>query len=173
LGMDDTSFVLEPHHDGRLVSAYNDNEDGLVPPQGIGARSYEFEDVIPSGGAGLLSTPADYLRFTQMLLNGGALGNIRLLSPRSVELMARNHLKDDQRFAPGFGFGLGFAITEDPGLQKTFLSEGAYAWAGAADTHFWIDPEKNLIAIAMTQLFSTRSPLRDDMRTLTYQALVD
>ena len=136
-------------------------------------RSYEPEDVIPSGGGGLLATASDYLRFTQMLLNGGILDDVRILSPRSVELMSRNHLTDEQKFSVGMGFGLGFAIAEDTGLRKTFLSQGSYSWAGAADTHFWIDPEKNIVGLAMTQLFSDRSPLRDDMRAMTYQALME
>ncbi|NKB43217.1 MAG: serine hydrolase [Alphaproteobacteria bacterium] len=173
LGMDDTSFVLTPDLRGRVATAYEGKDGGIKPAGGLGVRSYEPEDVIPSGGGGLLSTPADYVRFAQMLLNGGVLGDVRILSPRSVELMSRNHMSDEQKFSPGMGFGLGFAIAEDPGLRKSYLSEGSYSWAGAADTHFWIDPEKNLIGIAMTQYLGNGSPLRDDMRAMTYQALMD
>ncbi|MBT5240429.1 MAG: beta-lactamase family protein [Rhodospirillaceae bacterium] len=173
LGMDDTSFVLTPNLRGRVATAYEQGDGRIKLAGGLGVRSYEPEDVIPSGGGGLLSTPADYARFAQMLLNGGVLGDVRILSPRSVELMSRNHMSDEQKFSPGMGFGLGFAIAEDPGLRKSFLSEGSYSWAGAADTHFWIDPEKNLIGIAMTQIIGNSSPLRDDMRAMTYQALMD
>lgn len=173
LGMTDTSFVLAPDLRDRFTAAYDDTDDGLKVAVGLGQRFYDIGESIPSGGAGLLSSASDYLRFAQMLLNGGVLDGVRIVSPRSVELMSRNHLSDGQRFLPGMGFGLGFAISEDPGLQKTFLSQGSYSWAGAADTHFWIDPEKNLIGLAMTQLFSSRSPLRDDMRVMTYQALME
>ena len=171
--MDDTSFVLTSNLRPRFAAAYDDTDEGLEVADGLGVRSYEPEDVVPSGGGGLLATASDYLRFTQMLLNGGILDDVRILSPRSVELMSRNHLTDEQRFSVGMGFGLGFAIAEDPGLRKTFLSQGSYSWAGAADTHFWIDPEKNIVGLAMTQLFSDRSPLRDDMRAMTYQALME
>lgn len=173
LGMDDTSFTLESDMRPRLAVLYQDTYDGLKVAAAPGQRPYELKDTIPSGGAGLFSTASDYLRFAQMLLNGGALDGVRILSPRSVELMSRNHLNEKQRFREGMGFGLGFGITEDPGIRQTYLSVGTYYWAGAADTHFWIDPEKNVIGLAMTQLFSNRSPLRDDMRVMTYQALID
>lgn len=173
LGMRDTSFVLTSNLRPRFAAAYDDTDEGLKIAGGLGVRSYEPDDVIPSGGGGLLATASDYLRFAQMLLNGGTLDDVRIISPRSVELMSRNHMTDEQRFSVGMGFGLGFAIAEDPGLRNTFLSQGSYYWAGAADTHFWIDPEKNLVGLAMTQLFSNRSPLRDDMRTMTYQALME
>lgn len=173
LGMTETSFFITSDLSNRLAAAYDDTDDGLRVAAGLGQRSYELGNALPSGGAGLLSTASDYLRFTQMLLNGGILDGVRIVSPRSVELMSRNHLSEAQKFAPGMGFGLGFAIAEDPGLRKTFMSQGSYSWAGAADTHFWIDPEKNLIGLALTQLFSNRSPLRDDMRVMTYQALTE
>lgn len=173
LGMDDTSFFLSPDQVDRFTSVYDDTDNGLVVSANLGADTYGNVNRTPSGGGGMIWTAADYLRFSQMLLNGGVLGKVRLLSPRAVELMSHNHLSEKQRFAPGLGFGLGFAVIEDPAQRKTFLSEGSYSWAGAAETHFWIDPEKNLIAVALTQLFSNRSPLRDDMRTMTYQALVE
>lgn len=173
LGMDDTSFVLTSNLRPRVAALYDDTQEGLTIAGAPENRPYELGEIIPSGGAGLLATASDYLRFAQMLLNGGILDDVRIISPRSVDLMSRNHLTDEQRYLPGMGFGLGFGITEDPGLRKTFLSEGSYAWAGAADTHFWIDPEKNLIGMAMTQVFSNRSPLRDDMRVMTYQALME
>lgn len=173
LGMDQTAFVLAPEQAERFAKVYEDTDDGLVPSNNLGSGTYRIANRTPSGGGGMVSSAADYIRFAQMLLNGGVLGKERLLSPRSVELMSRNHLSEKQRFAPGLGFGLGFAVIEDPAQRKTHLSEGSYSWAGAADTHFWIDPEKDLIAVALTQLFSDRSPLRDDMRTMTYQALVE
>lgn len=173
LGMDQTSFVLSPDQVDRFATVYDDTDEGLAESDSLGASTYGNVNRTPSGGGGMVSTAADYVRFSQMLLNGGVLGKVRLLSPRSVELMSRNHLSEKQRFAPGLGFGLGFAVIENPAQRKTFLSEGTYSWAGAADTHFWIDPEKNLTAIALTQLFSSWSPLRDDMRTMTYQALTE
>ena len=87
--------------------------------------------------------------------------------------MRRNHLTDEQRFAPGLGFGLGFSVVDDPGVSGTILSEGSYLWAGAADTHFWIDPEKQIIGLVMTQRRGQGNFIRDDMRTMTYQALMN
>ena len=173
LGMDETDFVLRSDQRERFATAYEMTGSGLEPSDDLGANNYDNPGRMPSGGGGMVSTVADYLRFSQMLLNGGVLDRVRILSPRSVDLMRRNHLTDDQRFAEGLGFGLGFAVTEDTGVLGTMLSEGSYSWGGAADTHFWIDPVKQLIGVVMTQRFAQPNDVRDDMRTMTYQALLD
>ena len=171
LGMDDTAFVLAPDQTDRFTSVYDLTENGLEPSDNLGASTYENPGRMPSGGGGMISTVADYLRFSQMLLNGGEFDRVRILSPRSVELMSRNHLTEEQSFADGMGFGLGFAVITDPGVRGTVLSTGTFSWAGAADTHFWIDPAKQLIGLVMTQRFGQGNDVRDDMRTMTYQAL--
>ena len=146
--------------------------------------------VMLSGGAGLVSTAADYHRFTQMLLHradspAGELDGTRLLSPRTVSYMARNHLPgglDLETFGRplyaespfrGVGFGLGFAVVTDPAAGKIICSEGELSWGGAASTTFWIDPHEELTVSFFTQLLpSSAHPIRPQLRQLVYQALV-
>lgn len=173
LGMDQTSFVLTADQKDRFAAAYDYVDGGLALSNNLGADKYSNPGRMHSGGGGLISTAADYLRFSQMLLNGGKLDGVRIFSPRSVSLMSRNHLTKDQAFADGLGFGLGFAVVMDPGIRGTVQSEGSFSWAGAADTHFWIDPVEKIIGLVMTQRFGAGNDLRDDMRTMTYQALMD
>ena len=144
-----------------------------------------------SGGGGLVSTAADYDRFTQMLLHrpdspAGELDGIKLLSPRTVGYMARNHLPggvDLETFgrplfaeAPfrGVGFGLGFAVLIDPVPGKVTGSAGEISWGGAASTAFWVDQEADLTVSFFTQLLpSSTYPIRAQLRQLIYQALTD
>ena len=139
-----------------------------------------------SGGGGLVSTAADYLRFTSMLLGGGQLEGVRLLSPRTVALMTQNHLPGGADLGElstggfaettfeGTGFGLGFAITLDPRASKTLSTPGEYFWGGAASTAFWIDPVEEITAVFFTQLLpSSTHPIRAQLRQLVYAALVD
>jgi CubicO group peptidase (beta-lactamase class C family) len=128
-----------------------------------------------SGGGGLLSTARDYLRFSQMMLNGGELDGVRLLSPKTVELMTANHLGNiPMGFGRrGAGFGLGFGIVLDPGEVGEVSSAGEYNWGGAAGTRFWIDPEEELIGLFMVQSIPHRTRLAGDFKVLVYQALVE
>lgn len=140
-----------------------------------------------SGGSGLMSTPGDYVRFCQMLLNGGVLGDTRLLSPTTVALMSSDHLPPDVRYGramrpqfgtlgpfpeSGMGFGLGFTVRTHPGRSALPGSVGDYSWSGVTGTFFWIDPQKELIAILMTQAPNQRHKYRHLMRALVYQAIV-
>jgi len=124
------------------------------------------------GGAGLLSTAADYARFLQMLLNGGELDGVRILGPKSVEMMASNHV--GSLYSDGnLGFGLGFEIIEHVGRAGRPGSVGAYGWGSAYDSTYWIDPQERLVAIYLTQLIPTGGlDLRDKFRYLVYQAIV-
>ena len=142
-----------------------------------------------SGGGGLVSTAADYHRFTQMLLHrkdspAGELDGTRLLSPRTVGYMARNHLPgglDLDTFGRslyaefpfrGVGFGLGFAVVTDPVAGRLVCSEGELSWGGAASTAFWIDPREELTVSFFTQLLpSSAYPIRPQLRQMVYQAL--
>ena len=138
------------------------------------------------GGTGLVSTAADYHRFTQALLRGGELGGVRLLGSRTLAYMARNHLPggaDLESFGrrlfaettfDGVGYGLGFAVLLDPVANKVLSSPGELSWGGSASTFFWVDPAEQLTAIFMAQLMPpTTYPLRSELRQLVYQALVD
>lgn len=187
LDMTDTGFhVDEPHHD-RLAALYA-TAPGLPAPvrhDQIGER-YKRPAKWLSGGGGLVSTTRDYTRFTWMLLRAGELDGARLLSPRTVRYMTRNHLPgnaDLQQFGrplyaetrfDGVGFGLGFAVVMDPAAYKVIATEGEFNWGGMASTTFWIDPAEDLNVVFMTQLMpSSTYPIRPQLRQLVYQALVD
>jgi CubicO group peptidase (beta-lactamase class C family) len=139
-----------------------------------------------SGGGGLCSTISDYLIFCRALLHGGEVGGVRLLSPKTLALMATNHLPGGRDLTEistsmfseaaysGVGFGLGFSVTMDPARTLIPGSRGEYAWGGAASTAFWIDPSEELIAIFMTQLlWSNTYPIRRELRTMVYAAITD
>lgn len=176
LGMKDTGFHVPEEKADRFAQVYNYDEDGsLVAREGFGgSRNYLEPTTFFSGGGGLVSTAADYMRFCQMLLNGGQLDGVRILSPLTVELMHRNQLpRDLGEMSPGVGFGLDFAVILDPVEAGTF-SQGEYYWGGAAGTWFWIDPVEDLIFVGMIQQFGQGRPdLRSSSRQLTYQAILE
>lgn len=154
LAMKDTAFYVPEDKDSRLATLYTVREDGKVEP-GVRPyfRRYNRLPALPSGGGGLVSTAADYARFLQMLLNGGQLDGVRLLSRKTVELMTTDHLAGlaQPRVAPGYGFGLGFAVRVDLAEAAKPGSVGEYAWAGIFNTVFFVDPSEELFAILMTQ----------------------
>lgn len=180
LKMLDTGFYVpeEKHH--RFTSSYGPAQEG---EEGIRVVDHPSNSVFSkpttffSGGGGLVSTASDYLRFCQMLLNGGELDGVRILGPKTVGLMAANHLpKSIGEIRPnsGIGFGLDFAVMLDPVAAGSPGSVGEYYWGGAASTLFWVDPKEKLIAILMTQFRPSRQyPLRQQLRTLVYQAIVN
>ena len=148
--------------------------------------AYRKEVTFFSGGGGLVSTAHDYLRFCQMLLAGGELDGARILGPRTISYMARNHLpggKDLTQMSAGAfsetryegtGFGLGFSVTMDPVAAQVISTGGEFAWGGAASTAFWIDPTEELIVIFMTQLMpSATYNFRGQIKQMTYAAIID
>ena len=186
LGMVDTAFDVPDGKLGRLASCYDKTGKelmNLADPAGDSAfRAGRV--TLYSGGGGLVSTADDYLRFAEMLRGGGALGEARLLAPKTVELMTRNALPGDLAsmgqavFAEvsfdGIGFGLGVAVTVDPAIAKSASSGGDFGWGGLASTMFWVDPAAELSAIFLTQLMpSSAYPNRKEMRALTYSSLTD
>jgi CubicO group peptidase (beta-lactamase class C family) len=186
LGMGDTGFWVEGEAAGKLAALYAAGPQGRpVRFDELGRRALRRPSCL-DGGGGLVSTAADYHRFTQALLRGGELDGARLLGSRTLAYMARNHLPggaDLESFGrrlfaettfDGVGYGLGFAVLLDPVANKVLSSPGELAWGGAASTFFWVDPAEQLTAIFMTQLMpSTTYPLRSELRQLVYQALVD
>ena len=124
-----------------------------------------------SGGGGLLSTADDYAQFALMLANGGELNGVRILSPRSVELMGSVFVPDTlPGRTRGESFGLSVRVVTDAPARNTFLSEGSFGWSGAFGTHFWVDPKEKLVAIALTQT-SNQEFLRD-FENMVLQAVV-
>ncbi|NBH03130.1 serine hydrolase domain-containing protein [Amycolatopsis sp. SID8362] len=185
LGMTDTDFVATSV--SRLAALYvRDPSSGRAVRNDAFGRTGTSRPDCLSGGGGLVSSAGDYWRFTEMLLRGGELDGVRLLSPRTVSLMASNHLPghvDLEAFGrplfaempfDGHGFGLGFSVLEDPVKARTLSSAGEFAWGGAASTAFWVDPDEDLTVGFYTQLLpSSTYRLRPQLRQLVYQALLD
>ena len=176
LDMRDTHFYLPPAKETRLASVHGHGADGRLvrSPNGPGMNAQGQYVTGPrtsfSGGAGLLSTARDYARFLQMMLNGGTLGDVRILSPASVALMTANHVGDLMGSANGFG--LGFQIRRDLGAAGQPGSVGDYGWGGAYHTTYWVDPTERLVVVYFTQLRSLK-PVDDHakLRALVYAAL--
>ena len=187
LGMDNTGFWVDAPDAERLGALYTPD-----PTTGRAMRLDLLGDLAfarpsaPSGGGGLVSTAADYHRFTQMLLNEGELDGVRLLGSRTVRYMAENHLPGgadleaigrplfSETTFDGTGFGFGFSVLADPVKNKVLASPGEFAWGGAASTAFWVDPVEQITALFFTQLLpSSTYPIRPQLKQLVYQALAD
>lgn len=178
LGMRDTRFYVSGADAERLATVYGRRGGRLErAPAGPGMQTQgEYVDgprTSFSGGAGLVSTAADYARFLQMLLDGGAFGSTRILAPSSVELMTTDHV-GDLYGAAGQGFGLGFSVLEDPGARGTHGSAGEFGWGGAYHSTYWVDPAEELVVVYLTQVIPATG--LDDfgkVRALVYQAITD
>ena len=177
LGMKDTFFTVPQARQADLAVAYTKGADGLTRPQPPAARA-ETGGPYFSGAGGLTGSAADYLAFSQMLLNGGQLNGVRLLGRKTIELMTsdatgpldlRNYAGD--QVLKGYGFGLGVRVRRSTGDNGWMGSVGDYGWAGALGTYFWIDPKEQLIGIVMIQTRNTR--LRMEYPNLVYQAVTD
>jgi CubicO group peptidase (beta-lactamase class C family) len=171
LGMRDTSFSLSSGNASRLVPLHAIDKGALVRAKDQGSYT---EVKYFSGGAGLVSTARDYLRFAQMLLNGGELEGVRLLSRKTVELMTESHTIDigPSAVSSGYGFGYGFAVRESLGLSSRLGSEGMYTWSGILGTYFWVDPKEQLAAVMMLQLYPRPDErAREVFTALTYAAI--
>ena len=187
LGMDETAFFVEEGDADRLAALYTPD-----PSTGKALRLDILGDLALKrprahlGGGGLVSTAADYHRFTQMLLNEGELDGVRLVGSRTVRYMTANHLPGGadleaigrplfaETTFDGMGFGLGFSVLADAVKNKVLASPGEFAWGGAASTAFWVDPVEQITALFFTQLLPSSShPIRPQLKQLVYQALVD
>jgi CubicO group peptidase (beta-lactamase class C family) len=178
LGMEDTGFYVPVEKIDRFATIYKAAEaDSFGPDDTLFWGDFSKLPRFLSGGGGLVSTANDYMRFCQMLLNGGELDGVRLLSRKTVELMTANHLTDELihegNMTDGYGFGLGFGVLLDVAQSESLGSEGEYTWGGAASTGFWIDPEEELIGILMTQLMPYNGRFTKEFKVLSYQAIVD
>ena len=164
LGMKDTGFYVPQEKRSRFATLYTGSALGglmAVPSGGALAADYAAPPAMPSGGGGMVSAAQDYLRFAQMLLNGGELGGVRILAPATVELMTSNHLAASLMtgefsvgpfiIRPGLGWGYDCAVFSDPLAADEVVGKGTFFWVGAGDTWFWVDPTNDLIFVGMTQ----------------------
>jgi CubicO group peptidase (beta-lactamase class C family) len=186
LGMVDTDFYVPSEKLDRLANLYTPGSDGklvdirFLDPAGVPhfmTGVWVTKDYMPqflSGGAGLVSTTADYLRFGMMMRNQGELDGARLVSRKTVELMISPHLRPDQFFVNGASFGLGFTMMTSPAQAQMLGSVGAYEAGGAAHTNFWFDPQEDLLGVLMVQYVSyTPSMVGMDFKVLAEQAIMD
>jgi CubicO group peptidase (beta-lactamase class C family) len=157
LGMKDTAFWISPENVSRRAKSYTRSPGGLVAVPDEARRNVGPDHGILSGGGGLWSTANDYIRFAQMLLNGGQLDGVRILSRKSVELMRQNHIAhiaDPHPFGRlDQGFGFGVRMVADQGRSQTLGSPGMFGWDGAASTLVWMDPQERLVSLLILQHF--------------------
>jgi CubicO group peptidase (beta-lactamase class C family) len=186
LGMADTGFFCPEEDLARLAELYLYVPGDTYRPAGPLSVGATRRPACLSGGGGLVSTAHDYHRFATMLLQGGALGDTRLVAPSTIGLMARNFLPGNadiesmaqDSFAEvtmaGVGFGLGLSTVLDQSRTKMPASEGTLSWGGAASTTFWVDPQEDLTCVFLTQLLpSTSYAIRRELQRLVYQAVID
>jgi CubicO group peptidase (beta-lactamase class C family) len=175
LQMADTAFDVPQAKQARLAEPIADKYTGVVPELIDVRKPATFF----AGGHGLVSTAGDYLRFVQMMVNGGSLDGVRILGPRTVQYMASNHLNAKialgNAYIPGagYGFGLGFGTRLDPGMSEWPGNAGEFYWGGYAGTYFWIDPQDELVVTYMSQEPQRRQHYRVLLRNAVYQAIVD
>ncbi|MBX3621194.1 MAG: beta-lactamase family protein [Rhizobacter sp.] len=174
LGMVDTGFHVPAAQHHRLAEPFPKDPDTGADVRVLDVREPVAMDM---GGGGLVSTAADYARFLQMMLNGGALDGHRLLSRKTVELMTSDHLgaipSVNDLLPPGHGFGLGFAVRMQTGVAPVAGSAGLYFWGGMAGTTFWVDPKEEMYAVLMVQAPGQRDEVRALFRNLVYGAIGD
>jgi CubicO group peptidase (beta-lactamase class C family) len=190
LKMTDTDFVVAEGKRDRFAACYVLQDGALKLFDAYPNEKYFAAPRLESGGGGLAGTAADYMRFCRMLLNGGELDSVRLLSPKTVALMTANHLPGAAEIADlspaadafnesgyrGIGFGLGVAVTLDPVRTGIPGTAGEFAWGGMASTAFFVDPAEDMAVVFMTQAIvdtARRVRLRRDLRTLVYGAMTE
>ena len=177
LRMSDTYFFLPPDKRDRLATVYTMGADGKVVRAPNGPRGQgDYVDGPRqsfSGGAGLLSTAHDYARFLQMLLNGGTLDGVRILSPKTVGLMTTNQTGTIYSPSGAEGFGLGFRLIERPGAEGRPESVGTFSWGGAYGSEYEVDPKEKIVIVFMKQVVPNRGDIGGRMPMLVYQALVE
>jgi CubicO group peptidase (beta-lactamase class C family) len=190
LGMNDTAFWVPPDKTERFTSCYQPEGKGpgLKLQDDARESTYATPPKLESGGGGLVSTAHDYLRFCRMMLSGGTLDGVQILSPKTVALFSLNYLPEGREIADmalpgmfsesgyaGVGFSLGCGVNVNVAKTRLPGSLGEYFWGGAAATAFWIDPKEELTVVFMTQVIGSeaRLTLRRDLRTLVYSAMTE
>jgi CubicO group peptidase (beta-lactamase class C family) len=172
LDMRDTHFNLPASKAARVVPLFSADKGPMAPSADQGQL---VGQTYFSGGAGLAGTTADYLRFAQMLLNGGELDGKRLLGRATIDLMMSSHTQDlgPSAVSPGHGFGYGGSVRESLGRSTRPTSEGTFAWSGVFGTYFSVDRKEQLVTILMHQLMPRNSRVADLFQALSYAAIVN
>jgi len=182
LRMTDTSFFLPPEKRSRLAVVYTPREDGTImrapdtapmSPSGMVAQGAYVDGprMCFAGGAGLLSTATDYARFTRMLANSGSLDGVRILSPKTVQLMTSNFVGDLNN-GGRTGFGLGFEVVEHMGRSGRYGSPGAFGWGAAYYANYWVDPQEDMVGLYFSQFLPYPNiDLQAKFRTMAYAAI--
>ena len=188
LDMPDTFFNVPAEKTDRFLPNHGwDAENEKLVAFDDSAFSNYVDTKFFSGGGGLVSTARDYMRFAEMMRNGGELDGVRILGPKTVEFMAMDHVPASVNAGVGerptlslvgegmggFGFGLGFGVVRDTPAVGVIGSQGEYNWGGAAGTLFWIDPVEEIVVVSMIQLMGSPWELREQLKVLTYQAIED
>ena len=186
LGMTDTGFFVAPGSESRLTACYVRGPGGITLDDDPTRSPYLRAPKMVSGGGGLVSTLADYMKFCRMVLNKGELDGVRYISPKTLQLMGANHLPGGKDLSStsvslfseatysGVGFGLGFATTVNSPATLIPGSNGDLWWGGMASTFFWVDPAEDLIVTFMTQMIPSGAyPVRRELRTLIYSAFTE
>ena len=192
LGMVDTGFYVPPEKLDRFTSCYQpasaQGGPGLKVQDDAGKSTYAAPPTLESGGGGLVSTAHDYMQFCRMMLGGGTLEGVQILSPKTVALFRLNHLPQNQELAgmappgafsesgySGIGFSIGCGVNINVAKTRLPGTLGEFFWGGAASTAFWIDPKEDLAVVFMTQVMGSdaRLTLRRDLRTLVYSAMTE
>jgi len=188
LRMNDSGFFVPTEKWNRFATLYGEDSSGALlaapPIAGVGLSDYKSQPTMPSGGGGAVSTAQDYMRFAQMLLNGGELDGVRILAPSTVQLMTSNHLSPSlmtgefsigpETIRPGMGWCYDCAVFTDPARADEIVGKGTFFWLGAADTWFWVDPSNDLVFVGMTQhMIGPNQPNVEQIsRPTVYQALI-
>ena len=178
LGMTDTGLWVEPDRIDRLATVYRPSPEGQLRPYQIEDVPFTERPVLIEGGVGLVASTMDFLRFSQMFLNGGELDGRRVLQPETVAMMRVNRVPDEllplnPRFL-GRGWGLGFSIVIDGSEFSYPMNDGEFWWDGSAGTRFWIDPGEDMITIVMAQVSpSGGGGFREEFKTRVYDAIIE
>jgi CubicO group peptidase (beta-lactamase class C family) len=180
LGMTDTGFWVDPDRADRLATVYRPSPEGELRPHQIEDVPFTEQPVLIEGGVGLVASTMDFLRFSQMFLNGGELDGRRVLQPETVAIMTVNRIPDALlpigfgRPTLGQGWGLGFSIVMDASQYRYPVNDGDFWWDGSAGTRFWIDPTENMVTIVMAQVSpSGGGGFREEFKTGVYDAIVE
>ena len=181
LGMTDTVFWADGERANRLTTVYRpDRTSGELHPHAIEEVPFTERPTLIEGGVGLLSSAMDFVRFSQMFLNGGELDGNRVLRPDTVELMTRNHVPDRALpigtggYMAGSGWGLGFNVVLDARAYSFPVGDGEYWWDGSSGTRFSIDPEHGIVTVIMAAVSPSRGGgFREEFKQLVYDAIID